>query len=504
MLFTALINDISADTSIKILSSQDIYDIKDIALIDGTCASYQNDILYFGYSGQLPSCKLPQQCVLADVPDTNAIDNLRGDIALVNPADLFRLFNAAKALIESGSSQRFYKELLDCAERSGSIQPIMNVAASKLGNSVILLDADFRVLAHSTVFPIDDPLWKLNIQQGYCNYEFVRAVYELDSVKNAPPNSDPVVVTCHASPRRKLSSKIFIQGKLAGMIVMLENETSIISLHMQLLPVISAATAVAIYRYTPCITAGYTNYEKLLYDLLIGAPPEEIAPQIRGLQFSPSMCALCIRPTRYLGQKHLKERVSDELLRRLPGTRLCYHEGGIAALVPLHKQGDIMSEKVEILEQLALSEYLQVGVSNAFFNPESFAKRYAQARRAMELGNKMHNEKPVFVYSDYSFYDLLDNAGTPESLGLFCRPALSILSRYDHDSGTDLYSTLEVYLQCDFSVKAAAEKLYIHRNTLSYRLEKIVDLTSVDLSDSNTRFLLAMSYRIDHFIGRDA
>lgn len=504
MLFTTLLNEICIGNSAKIIHSRDIFDIEDVALIDGTSAEYQNNILYFGYFEHLTLGKLPQQCVLADTPGNKAMQQTASDIAVASPDELFRLFNSAKALVDASSSQGFYGELLDCAARSASVQPIMNLAASKLGNSVILLDSDFKVLAHSTVFPIDDPLWKENIAQGYCNYEFVSAVQKLDSVKNAQPTSDPVVVTCYASPHRKLSSKIFIHGKQMGIILMLENETPISTAHIQLLPTISAATGTAIARYAPYMVPGNTAYQKLLYDLLIGASPEEIAPQIDALQFSPCLCTLCIRPTRYLGQKHLKECVATELVRRLPETRFTFHENGIAALVPLGELTDLPPEKMEELEQLAKSEYLRIGVSNIFFNPESFAKRYDQASRALELGDKLHNENLVCCYSDYLFYDLLGSAGAPESLGLFCHPALSVLSRYDHDSGTDLYHTLDVYLECDCSVKNTAEKLYIHRNSLSYRLEKIKHLTNADLTDSKVRFLLAMSYRIDHFTGRDA
>ena len=45
--------------------------------------------------------------------------------------------------------------------------------------------------------------------------------------------------------------------------------------------------------------------------------------------------------------------------------------------------------------------------------------------------------------------------------------------------------------------------MFIHRNSLTYRLERIRVLTQLDLEDSQTRFLLEMSYRIDHFAGLD-
>jgi hypothetical protein len=501
--FSQLISQVSQDIPIKKIHSVDLFEISDVQLIDGVQSEYTNTTLYFGYLDQLSGNRLPAQCVLVQTAAAEALAGVEGDLALVEKDSLFHLVNAANTAFAASRNRGFYEELLESATKTRSLEQIINLAASRLGNSLILLDSDFKVLGHSTVFPITDPLWVENIRRGYCSYEFISAVAELDSVKNAPLTSEPVLVTCYASPLRKLSSKIFCNGRRAGAIMMLEKETPISLLHMQLLPVISAAVGETLQRFAPYLIPGNTVYQKLLYDLLIGATPEEIAPRLAGLRFSPQLCALCIQSTRYLGQRHLKEQVADKLSALLPGTRLTFHENSIAALVPLDEAPELTGEQVAALEAFAKEDFLRVGVSNIFFQIGNFAKRYTQARRVLELQKQLKTEAAVCRYSDFSFYDLLDTVKEPVTLGFFCHPALALLSRYDHANGTDLYHTLEAYLACDCSVKLAAKKLFIHRNSLSYRLERIHTLTQADLTDSNVRFLLAMSYRIDHFTGRD-
>lgn len=243
MLFTTLLNQISSGNSTKIVHSVDSFDITDVALIDGTQTEYTNETLYFGEYKQLPNGHLPPQCVLVRTAESAALADCPGALALVDAGELFLLVNAAKAAVDASRGQGFYGELMDCAARSRSMEPVVNLAAARLGNSVVLLDTDFKILAHSTVFTIDDPLWAQNIRQGYCSYEFVSAVEQLEEVKNAAMTSDPVVVTCYASPLRKLSSKIFIQEKLIGIVLMLEKETPISSAHMQLLPTSYAVAA---------------------------------------------------------------------------------------------------------------------------------------------------------------------------------------------------------------------------------------------------------------------
>jgi hypothetical protein len=501
MHFSALIGQISQDLSVKIVHSDDLYEISDVALLDGVQSEYTNTTVYFGFPAQLAGGRLPAQCVLAAEP--GAPGAAEGCLALAGAEQLFFLFNAARRRIDEDRGRGLYAEMMDMAAQGAAIDTLVNLAASRLGNSVVLLDADFKVLSHSTIFPISDPLWAENIRRGYCSYEFISAVAEMDAVKNAPYTTEPMVVTCYASPLRKLSSRFFLDGRIAGCVLMIEKETPISPVQMELLPVIAAAVGSAVSRYMPYLVSDATVYQKLLYDLLIGATPEQIAPRLAGLRFSPRLAALCLRQTRHLGQKRLRESTAPKLAQTLPETRWTFHENGIAALIPLGQAPGLPDETRAALETLAKEEYLRIGVSDLFFAPERFARGYAQARRALELSARLAPDKAVCLYHDCAFYDLLSALPQSSAPGQFCHPALSILSRYDRDSGSDLYHTLETYLACSCSVKETAERLFIHRNSLDYRLSRIRALTGLGLEDADVRFQLSMSYRIDHFTGLD-
>lgn len=47
----------------------------------------------------------------------------------------------------------------------------------------------------------------------------------------------------------------------------------------------------------------------------------------------------------------------------------------------------------------------------------------------------------------------------------------------------ELIQTADMFLKCGLNASAAAEKLYIHRNTFNYRLAKFIDLTGLDIRD---------------------
>lgn len=67
----------------------------------------------------------------------------------------------------------------------------------------------------------------------------------------------------------------------------------------------------------------------------------------------------------------------------------------------------------------------------------------------------------------------------------------------------ELIETLCTYLTFGENLKVTSEKLYIHVNTLKYRLQKISDLLNCDLKDPNVRFRLRMAITIERYLGHD-
>ena len=71
---------------------------------------------------------------------------------------------------------------------------------------------------------------------------------------------------------------------------------------------------------------------------------------------------------------------------------------------------------------------------------------------------------------------------------------LERLQKYDAENNTDLYRTLKVFLELERNVLQTSKKLYIHRSTLSYRLERIQKIIHVNLNDPKERMILQLSF----------
>ena len=77
--------------------------------------------------------------------------------------------------------------------------------------------------------------------------------------------------------------------------------------------------------------------------------------------------------------------------------------------------------------------------------------------------------------------------------GLF-HPALDIIAEYDRENQTDLLTTLRVYLENDCNAQKCGRLLFLHRNSLVYRIRRIQEITGCDLSDVVERSYLRLSF----------
>ncbi len=119
-----------------------------------------------------------------------------------------------------------------------------------------------------------------------------------------------------------------------------------------------------------------------------------------------------------------------------------------------------------------------------------------QARFALELRRNSAIEQRVINCADVDdlgVYTLLYPLRDDPALAAFKSSLLGELDKYDQRRGSELISTLEAYLRAGGALSEAAEQLGIHRNTLSYRLQRISELTGRDLSDPGERLLLHLA-----------
>ena len=138
----------------------------------------------------------------------------------------------------------------------------------------------------------------------------------------------------------------------------------------------------------------------------------------------------------------------------------------------------------QIHDELRQKASFAFGISNAFVGLENVPDIAGLCEYTLETD--------VDFFSDCAVDYLLH--GTDRQLRMLARHPLAIaLERTDEQRGTSLTPTMREYLLCERSVKQAAGRLFIHKNTVLYRVEQALKLAECDFDDRDERVYLLIS-----------
>ncbi|HEX3607662.1 MAG TPA: helix-turn-helix domain-containing protein [Candidatus Dormibacteraeota bacterium] len=136
------------------------------------------------------------------------------------------------------------------------------------------------------------------------------------------------------------------------------------------------------------------------------------------------------------------------------------------------------------------------GVSRPHANPLEYRVAYREATLAMRVAARPGQDEVVAVFDELGVTRLLLAPGDQPDLADYVKEVLGPVLEYDRERSTPLITTLRAYLECDCSLNAAAMRLAVHHKTLRYRLNRIHELTALDLRRHEDRFRADLALRI--------
>lgn len=499
MRFSELVGILKGKYDIKSCVTVDSPVITDIRLLNREENDWNGHVLYVG--SLLKSKIQPDRPIMLLCVDDNILLPDGSNYAHIRNEDLYDLFNMAKDLIfEDLRGGGVFFELAEMALNGKSISYVINTAATLLGNALILVDSSQKVLVHSTNFEIVDPLWAQNIERGYCSYEFIQKVRSDKNMKEwSKYGSETQLITLPGDKQPKLVARITQEGHVVGALIMIVHHMPIDRNHLRLLPLIGRILFDAFYRDSASGGIHGSLYSAILYNLLDEMEISDILEQIAvsKINFPPEMHVVVARFVRHMDNRYLKHTFSMELERIFPKGHPVIYKGYIGILVP-----SVSEKQIEELFKLAQNEDVSIGISWPFSNITEFKRYFNQAVACIKQAQRFGKVNQVFDYSDFHYYDLLYNYTGKIPLEHYCHPALKVLREYDKANNTELYVTLRTYLECEKNLRATAEALFIHRNTLIYRINRINQLTRLNLDSVNTVYSLMTSFKIETFLNQ--
>lgn len=149
---------------------------------------------------------------------------------------------------------------------------------------------------------------------------------------------------------------------------------------------------------------------------------------------------------------------------------------------------------------LAKNESYLIGVGRATKSIRCLFKSYNQAHAIQKLNRNSSSKNSNISYNDMGLYRLLIGIEDPDIIRDYYANTLKPLEEYDKANSSDLCKILKTYLLHDGSVKETADELFVHRNTINYKLNKISELLDADLSSMETRVQLYLAFKLESIL----
>ena len=153
-----------------------------------------------------------------------------------------------------------------------------------------------------------------------------------------------------------------------------------------------------------------------------------------------------------------------------------------------------MEEIEEVIQQSILYRKkdtdFQIGIGKSVEGYQRLKESYHEASRAIKYidiirlvtGDK---NKSVVHYSNLGFFQIFGEIDDVTELERYIPETLKKLYLYDDEHKGELITTLQMYLRNNQSIKKTADAMFVHYRTISYRLEKIKQISGINFDDAN-------------------
>ena len=130
----------------------------------------------------------------------------------------------------------------------------------------------------------------------------------------------------------------------------------------------------------------------------------------------------------------------------------------------------------------------------------SLPPMYHQVHGALRIGSHLDPKRRIYYYEDFAMYQIVELAADSEikhlssrNLAHLCNNEMIALIMYDQKYNTNMADILLTFLRYERNTTKAAEVLFMHRNTLLYKIKKIEEIIDRDLEDPDFRARMLFS-----------
>lgn len=393
------------------------------------------------------------------------------------------------------------ESLYEKIKNNGTIQELCQISEDIFNNPLLVFDNNLLVIALANEMPglpdfeFDEKSKKLTLPLEILNDFKLDEEFQGTMTTNGTHLYAKHILGC-----RGLYNNFWVDGKYEGRVCIHELKRELSQKDYCLLDYFSRIINSTLDKNTFHKCDRLQLLEQSIKDLIDGTKINELffMERLAELSWNRDDSHICI-------QILIEERDSmtsslkytcNRLESNFPNSIAFQYRDSILMIINLSRTHNKISDLMSELKIFLREGLFRAGISmvnNDFFR---LRESYTQTTLAVKVGEKIDPMYWYFHFSDYVIQAMFYETSKNISADMYCHPGLFELLRYDKKNETGLFDTLYIFLNSNMNLAHTSEKLFIHRSTLIYRLERINTLISSDLKDPDERFKLLMSYHL--------
>lgn len=221
---------------------------------------------------------------------------------------------------------------------------------------------------------------------------------------------------------------------------------------------------------------------------------QELAPY--GWLAEHELCVLAVQTPQGDPEMHPFALLRQQLEQRFPHGVTVSKGSQILVIVNMSQNKQTLEQLLHGAVYFLRDNFLKIGISNPIRQLDRLQLGCLQAQIALEYLTSGNSYAWRIRFQDMALEYILSNCSGQLSPMAVCSPKLLQLRQYDTEHNTELYQTLRCYIDCHFNALEATRKLFIHRSTFLYRLERAKSLFLIDLEDPDELLYIMISIRL--------
>lgn len=376
------------------------------------------------------------------------------------------------------------QQLLTCIYNKCDIQEFADFASRLLEAPISIEDFSRNTIAECSNFPTDDIDDRINRTQ---KVPLEKRQKNFADLYLKLLDNGSIIEELPLMRRRRIVHGIFYDGSLIAYVVIPEMNTILEDLNHQLLDQVCQCAGILLALNHFPIQCNVNDPSIFLWNVLndkinrISLETRILLTEFNDIEHFQMM---------YMPPQQNAELFLNEVKQMYPNCWYIKCEKGYAVLLGYDKSIH------PTLKEQTLKHSVYVGVGSLFKDLNECMKSFKEAESAIDYARKYKNEKSLILFNQYKIQALLNNITDKVNLINYCDEVLETIRLHDEINNTAYMKTLRCYLYNDLNPSQTAAEMYVHKNTVLYRLSRLNELFGINLDNLQQLTSLYLSMMI--------